>query len=114
VATGRRLRVLAPAKINWTIEVLRIRPDGYHEIRSVLQTIDLVDRRGITAVHALTPGSLGVLAGLVARLLELPLSAEYGADLPLAVRHKAIELANALLQEGYEEGRAIRIAIRPG
>jgi 4-diphosphocytidyl-2-C-methyl-D-erythritol kinase len=37
------LRVIAPAKINWTLEVLRARPDGYHEIRSVLQTIDLYD-----------------------------------------------------------------------
>ena len=27
------------------------------------------------------------------------------------VRTKAIEIANALLAEGYEEGRAIRIAI---
>ncbi len=35
--------MLAPAKINWTLEVLRHRPDGYHEIRSVLQTIDLCD-----------------------------------------------------------------------
>lgn len=38
-----RLRLLAPAKINWTLEVLRIRPDGYHEVRSVLQTVDLCD-----------------------------------------------------------------------
>lgn len=28
-----------------------------------------------------------------------------------AVRAKAIEIANALLEEGYDEGRAIRIAI---
>jgi uncharacterized protein YdaT len=27
------------------------------------------------------------------------------------VRAKAIEIANALLEEGYDEGRAIRIAI---
>ena len=40
---SRRLRLRAPAKINWTLEVLRIRPDGYHELRSVLQTIDLCD-----------------------------------------------------------------------
>jgi 4-diphosphocytidyl-2-C-methyl-D-erythritol kinase len=33
----------APAKINLTLEVLRKRPDGFHEIRSVLQTIDLCD-----------------------------------------------------------------------
>jgi len=39
----RRLRLLAPAKINWTLEVLRIRPDGYHELCTVLQTIDLHD-----------------------------------------------------------------------
>lgn len=34
----------AYAKINLTLEVLGKRPDGYHEIRSVLQTIDLADR----------------------------------------------------------------------
>jgi uncharacterized protein YdaT len=31
--------------------------------------------------------------------------------LPERVRTKAIEIANALLDEGYEEGMAIRIAI---
>ncbi len=39
----RTLRIIASAKINWTLEVLRIRPDGYHEVRSVLQTVDLHD-----------------------------------------------------------------------
>jgi 4-diphosphocytidyl-2-C-methyl-D-erythritol kinase len=39
----RGLRLIAPGKINWTLEVLRIRPDGYHELRSVMQTIDLHD-----------------------------------------------------------------------
>lgn len=37
------LTVTAPAKINLTLEVLRKRLDGYHEIRSVLQVIDLCD-----------------------------------------------------------------------
>ena len=31
--------------------------------------------------------------------------------LPELVREKAIEIANALLADGYDEGRAIRIAI---
>jgi uncharacterized protein YdaT len=31
--------------------------------------------------------------------------------LPPLVRAKAIEIANALLEEGYDEGKAIRIAI---
>jgi 4-diphosphocytidyl-2-C-methyl-D-erythritol kinase len=33
----------APAKVNLTLEVLGWRPDGFHEIRSVLQTIDICD-----------------------------------------------------------------------
>jgi 4-diphosphocytidyl-2-C-methyl-D-erythritol kinase len=37
------LTVKAPAKINLTLEVLGKRPDGFHNIRSVIQTIDLCD-----------------------------------------------------------------------
>ena len=37
------LTVLAPAKINLTLEVLDKRPDGFHEIRSIIQTINLCD-----------------------------------------------------------------------
>jgi len=37
------LTVLAPAKINLTLEVLAKRRDGFHEIRSVIQTINLCD-----------------------------------------------------------------------
>ena len=32
-------------------------------------------------------------------------------NLPPEVRLKAVEIANALLEEGYDEGKAIRIAI---
>ncbi|GAG82043.1 unnamed protein product, partial [marine sediment metagenome] len=35
--------VLAPAKLNLTLEVLAKRRDGFHEIRSVIQTINLCD-----------------------------------------------------------------------
>ncbi len=38
------LTIMAPAKLNLTLEVLSRRPDGYHEIRSVIQTISLCDR----------------------------------------------------------------------
>lgn len=38
------LTALAPAKINLVLEVLGRRPDGYHEIDTVLQTIALSDR----------------------------------------------------------------------
>jgi 4-diphosphocytidyl-2-C-methyl-D-erythritol kinase len=31
------------AKINWTLEVLGKRPDGYHELRTLLQTLSVAD-----------------------------------------------------------------------
>jgi 4-diphosphocytidyl-2-C-methyl-D-erythritol kinase len=37
------LRLKAPAKINLTLEALKLRDDGYHEIATVLQTVDLCD-----------------------------------------------------------------------
>ncbi len=37
------LTVSAPAKINLTLEVLGKRSDGYHEVRSIMQTISLCD-----------------------------------------------------------------------
>lgn len=36
--------ISAPAKVNLTLEVLAKRRDGFHEIRSVIQTVDLCDR----------------------------------------------------------------------
>lgn len=38
------VQVEAYAKVNLSLEVLRRRPDGFHEIRSVMQSIDLSDR----------------------------------------------------------------------
>lgn len=37
------MKIKAPAKVNLTLEVLKRRDDGYHEIRSILQSIDLCD-----------------------------------------------------------------------
>lgn len=37
------IRTVAPAKINLTLEVLGKREDRYHEIRSVMQTISIMD-----------------------------------------------------------------------
>ncbi|AMX84909.1 4-diphosphocytidyl-2C-methyl-D-erythritol kinase [Geobacillus subterraneus] len=39
-----RLSVKAPAKINLSLDVLYKRPDGYHEVKMVMTTIDLADR----------------------------------------------------------------------
>ena len=37
------MTIEAHAKINWTLEVLGVRPDGYHEIRSVVLPVSLHD-----------------------------------------------------------------------
>ena len=45
---------LAPAKLNLTLAVLGIRPDGYHELHSIMVPLDLADR---LSVSVLPPGS---------------------------------------------------------
>jgi 4-diphosphocytidyl-2-C-methyl-D-erythritol kinase len=43
VLTGPRVQVRAPAKINLTLRVLGTRPDGYHELRTMFQSVALHD-----------------------------------------------------------------------
>ncbi len=42
--SARRLVFRASAKVNLTLEVVGKRPDGYHEVATVLQAVDLFDR----------------------------------------------------------------------
>src|SRR5436190_10841055 len=44
----RQARVRALAKINLDLRVLHKRPDGFHELRTVFQTISLADRLDLT------------------------------------------------------------------
>src|SRR5947209_1552150 len=44
MAYTRRARIRALAKINLDLRVLDRRPDGYHELRTIFQTISLSDR----------------------------------------------------------------------
>ncbi len=50
--TTRRVRVRALAKINLDLRVLGRRPDGFHELRTIFQTVSLADTLNI----AFTPG----------------------------------------------------------
>ena len=47
-----KITLPAPAKINLYLDVLGKRPDGYHNIKSVMQTVDLCDE---ITVEMLTP-----------------------------------------------------------
>jgi 4-diphosphocytidyl-2-C-methyl-D-erythritol kinase len=44
----------APAKVNFRLDVLRRRPDGYHDLRMIMQRIDLCDE--ISLLVSETPG----------------------------------------------------------
>lgn len=43
-----RIRIKAPAKLNLFLEVVRRRPDGYHDIETVMHAVDLCDEVTIT------------------------------------------------------------------
>ena len=43
-----QVTVKAPAKINLTLDVIRRRPDGYHDLKMIMQTIDIYDELAIT------------------------------------------------------------------
>ncbi|MEI6206531.1 MAG: 4-(cytidine 5'-diphospho)-2-C-methyl-D-erythritol kinase [Desulfuromonadales bacterium] len=44
----RSLKLKAPAKVNYLLEVIRRRPDGYHDLRMIMQRVDLCDDISIT------------------------------------------------------------------
>ncbi len=47
-SAAQRIRVSAPGKVNLHLEVLRQRHDGFHEIETILQAIDLQDTVRVT------------------------------------------------------------------
>src|SRR5262249_15257391 len=54
---GGGVRAFAPAKINLYLEVLGPRPDGYHEIDTVMQEVSLEDEVEIRTTPLAAPGS---------------------------------------------------------
>jgi len=87
------LTILAPAKVNLTLEVLARRPDGFHEIRSVVQAISLCDHLSFR----LSPGM------------------EFGCDNPDWIAEQSlVPKAVSLLKETtrYSEGVTTEISKR--
>ncbi len=102
-ATPARLCVRAPAKINLSLQVLRRRPDGYHEIRTVMQAVSLFDRLEftlrpdgdvrLTCDRPDVPTGDGNLIVRAARLLQERHRVEAGVDVTL---HKVIPMGGGL------------------
>ena len=115
------LTVRAPAKVNLCLEVLGRRPDGYHEVRTVLQAVDLVDRLTIGPADTLAlqwdPASPAPsppmlqeenLVFRAARLLQEATGTDKGAHVQL---HKAIPVA-AGLGGGSSDAAAALLGLR--
>src|SRR2546428_569415 len=88
---ARRLVLNAAAKINLALEVLGKRDDGYHEVATVMQAVDLSDRLGIQDAEG----------------LELRVSAP---DLPSDGRNLVVRAAHAL-REATAVSRGARITL---
>jgi 4-diphosphocytidyl-2-C-methyl-D-erythritol kinase len=89
------LRWPAPAKLNLFLHVMGRRPDGYHDLQTLFQLVDLADTIGITVrddgVIERTGGPEGVppdvdLAVRAARALQAATGTRLGATLRLVKR----------------------------
>ncbi len=103
----RSYSLIAPAKINLYLEIIGDRPDNYHELAMILQSISLADQIDIRAIrietiiirceHPLVPPDLGNIAYRAAYLLsqEFPDAlARYGG-IEITI-HKNIPVAAGL------------------
>ncbi len=119
-AAARRLAPvirLAPAKLNLTLAVLGRRPDGYHELHSVMVPLVLADRLSVAAaatghdtlrVDGLDAGPVG--DNLVLRAIAATRAAVGGAadSFPLAARlEKRIPVASGLAGGSSDAAAAI-------
>jgi 4-diphosphocytidyl-2-C-methyl-D-erythritol kinase len=91
---GRRLRLTAAAKVNLVLEILGKRVDGYHELATVMQTVDLVDRLvledaeelALTTASTAVPGDGDNLALRAAMALRAAANVDRGVRIRLDKR----------------------------
>lgn len=98
VRAGSVITIEARAKINLTLEILGKRPDGYHELRSIVMPVSLTDTVRLTSTYAQTAMTLTVSPGV-------DLTKIGSVDKNLAVR------AARLMQERYRVNAGARIHI---
>ena len=52
----------------------------------ILDVIDYFEKEGFTKIHASTPGTLGLIALFIAKLMDIPISGTYHTDIPQYVK----------------------------
>jgi 4-diphosphocytidyl-2-C-methyl-D-erythritol kinase len=115
MSTTRRVRVRALAKINLDLRVLGRRPDGFHELRTIFQTVSLADTLDI----AFTPGrktaieledALRIPGNLVTRAARMALDAMRATG-RVAVRLRKRIPMGAGLGGGSSDAAAVLLAL---
>ncbi len=128
----------APAKVNYLLQVLRKRPDGYHDLRMVMQRIDLCDEIEIELNETLgvnvccdseaASGGRGNIAWRAADAMLLHAGRETGVD--ISIRKKIPVAAglgggssdaatvlmglNELLGAGFSDEKLMEIGVKLG
>src|SRR5271166_6237448 len=111
----RTARLRAFAKLNLGLRVLYRRPDGYHEIRTVFQTISLADRLDISFTRTKTTrviieGTPEIPDNLVGRAAQLVLEdLSIHGDVSLNLRKKIP--MGAGLGGGSSDAAAVLLAL---
>lgn len=113
----RALKLRAMAKVNLGLDVLRKREDGYHDLRMVMQSVDLYDRiclkrRDLPGIQMRTnlyslPVNEGNLAYRAAKLLMEEFQIREGLSIDL---EKHIPVA-AGLAGGSSDGAAVLVGV---
>ncbi len=52
----------------------------------ILDVMDFIEREGFTRIHISTPGTVGLLGLLIARIMNIPVAGTYHTDIPQYVR----------------------------
>jgi 4-diphosphocytidyl-2-C-methyl-D-erythritol kinase len=83
------LTLKAPAKINWFLNVLGLRSDGFHEIQSLIQRVSLFDELTFSPAESL----------------------EVNSDIPIPMEQNLVYKAAILLKDKYnvEKGASIHL-----
>jgi 4-diphosphocytidyl-2-C-methyl-D-erythritol kinase len=113
----RSYRLLAPAKINLLLEIVGDRPDGFHELVMVMQSVDLADeielkhlggdRITLHCTHPQVPLDESNLAYRAAKLMQDCFPGQGGVDITI---QKNIPIG-AGLAGGSTDGAAVLVGL---
>lgn len=113
-----RIRLVARAKINYAVEVLGLRPDGYHELSTVFQSVTLADElaleraeRGFELVVEPEAADVGAIERNTVLRAWSVMSERVGWDLPVRAHlHKNVP-AGGGLGGGSSDGAAALVGL---